>query len=112
MTRALSPAQDHPARREWAERRKQLFGFEPDPEYTLAPFHPEAKQAMLGRLEITPGGALRASIVPVWVEPPGRPVLAEGNRANEVRRYLERITVAAGLDPITVSEFGQVTLVA
>ena len=112
VTRALSPAQDHPARREWAERRKQLFGFEPDPEYTLAPFHPEAKQALLGRLEITPGGALRASIVPVWVEPPGRPVLAEGNRANEVRRYLERITVAAGLDPITVSEFGQVTLVA
>ena len=45
VTRALSPAQDHPARAEWAERRKRLFGFEPDPAYPLAPFHPEATTA-------------------------------------------------------------------
>ena len=112
VTRALSPAQDHPARREWAERRKQLFGFEPDPEYFLAPFHPEAKRALLGRIEISADLALRASIVPVWVEPPGRPVLASGARAEEISRYLERITVAAGLDPISVSDTGQVTLAA
>ena len=112
VTRALSPAQDHPARREWAERRKQLFGFEPDPEYFLAPFHPEAKRALLGRIEISADLALRTSIVPVWVEPPGRPVLASGARAEEISRYLERITVAAGLDPISVSDTGQVTLAA
>ena len=112
VTRALSPAQDHPARREWAERRKQLFGFEPDPAYSLAPFHPEARQAILGRLEIARDLTLSASIVPVWVEPPGRPVLAGGARANQVSRYLERITVAAGLQPISVSETGQVTLAA
>jgi poly-gamma-glutamate synthesis protein (capsule biosynthesis protein) len=112
VTRALSPAQDHAARREWAERRKQLFGFEPDPEYWLAPFHPEARRALLGRIEVGADRTLSASIVPVWVEPPGRPVLAEGARAREVSRYLESITVAAGLDPISVSETGQVTVAA
>lgn len=30
VTHALSPGQDHPARAEWAERRKRMFGFEPD----------------------------------------------------------------------------------
>lgn len=112
VTQALSPAQDHPARREWAERRKQLFGFEPDPAYPLAPFHPEARLALLGRLEIARDLTITASIVPVWVEPPGRPVLAAGARANEVSRYLERITAAAGLQPISVSATGQVTLAA
>jgi len=112
VTRALSPAQDHRARRDWAERRKQLFGFEPDPEYTLAPFHPEAKQAILGRLEVAVDGMLSASIVPVWVEPPGRPVLASGERANEIRRYLERITIAGGLEPITIDDAGLVTQAA
>lgn len=112
VTRALSPGQDHPARREWAERRKQLFGFEPDPEYTLAPFHPEAKRAMLGRLEVLADGTLRASIVPVWVEPPGRPVLANGERAREICRYLAHITTAGGLDPISIDDAGHVMLAA
>ena len=112
VTRALSPAQDHPARREWAERRKQLFGFEPEPEYWLAPFHPEAKRALLGRLDVGQDLSVSASIVPVWVAPPGRPVLAEGARAQEARRYIESITVAAGLSPISISETGQVSLVA
>jgi poly-gamma-glutamate capsule biosynthesis protein CapA/YwtB (metallophosphatase superfamily) len=112
VTRALSPAQDHPARREWAERRKQLFGFEPEPEYPLAPFHPEAKLAMLGRLDVLADRTLRASVVPVWVEPPGRPVLASGERANEIRRYLERITIAGGLDPISIDDVGTVMLAA
>lgn len=110
VTRALSPAQDHPARREWAERRKQLFGFEPDPAYTLAPFHPEARLALLGKLELLADGTQRASVIPVWVEAPGRPVLASGERANEVRRYLERITVDGGLDPISIDAAGHVVL--
>ncbi|MDE2596688.1 MAG: CapA family protein [Sphingomonadales bacterium] len=104
VTRALSPAQDHPARRAWAERRKALFGFEPDPAYELAPFHPEAVNAFLGRLDLQPDGSLAVGIVPVHVEPPGRPVLAEGARAREIADYLEAITVAAGLPPIRVAE--------
>ncbi|HEU4651428.1 MAG TPA: CapA family protein [Croceibacterium sp.] len=112
VTRALSPAQDHPARREWAERRKALFGFEPDPDYPLAPFHPEAKHAVLGSLQLGDDGSVRTSIVPVWVEPPGRPVLASDQRADQVKRYLERITVAEGLPPIAVDAAGRLERVA
>jgi poly-gamma-glutamate synthesis protein (capsule biosynthesis protein) len=109
VTRALSPAQDHPERRQWAERRKALFGFEPDPDYDLAPFHPEAKLAMLGKLTVSLDGTAQAAIVPVFVEPPGRPILAEGARAEEVRRYVERITVAGGMPAIAIDERGRVS---
>ncbi|MFY7834783.1 MAG: CapA family protein [Novosphingobium sp.] len=109
VTSALSPAQDHPARREWAERRKTLFGFEPDPAYTLAPFHPEAVNAMLGRLTLHPDGRVETAVVPVDVLPPGRPVLATGERSEAVARYIEKITLAAGLPPIAITQDGTVT---
>ncbi|WP_305097692.1 CapA family protein [Croceibacterium aestuarii] len=108
VTRALSPAQDHPARAEWARKRRELFGFEPEEGYDLAPFHPEAKLAFLGRITIAPGEPPRASIVPVFVEAPGRPVLAEEERAADVRSYLEAITAMAGLPPIVVAPDGAV----
>lgn len=97
VTHALSPGQDHPARAAWVERRKQLFGFEPDPAYTLAPFHPEAVNALLGRLLWYPDGRIEAGFIPVFIEAPGRPVLAEGTRAAQIRQYLMRITAQAGL---------------
>lgn len=104
VTSALSPNQDHPARREWARRREEMFGFRPDPAYTLAPFHPEAVNAFIGTLRVTDDGTLAAGIVPVHVEPPGRPVLAQGERAAEVARYVEAITLAAGLPPIAIDD--------
>ena len=100
VTRALSPGQQHPARAAWVERRKRLFGFEPDPAYELAPFHPEAVNAMLGCVLWNAAGDLEAGLVPVHVEPPGRPVLASGAVADEVRAYIERITPAGGLPPL------------
>ena len=108
VTRALSPTQDHPARRQWAERRKALFGFEPEPGYDLAPFHPEAKLAMLGKLTLGVKGRVEAAVVPVFVEPPGRPVLAEGARADQVCRYLEDITVDGGMPAIAIDHDGRV----
>lgn len=108
VTRALSPMQDHPARREWAERRKSLFGFEPEADYPLAPFHPEAKQAFLGRIDLQTDGNLRASVIPMWIEPPGRPVIATGERAAQVRRYLIDISARAALPPIVVGDDGQI----
>ncbi len=109
VTTALSPTQDHPARREWAERRKKMFGFEPDPAYHLAPFHPEAVNAFLGRLELDDSGKLHTFITPVHVEAPGRPVLADANRAREIAGYVERITVASGLPPIKIDADFRVT---
>jgi poly-gamma-glutamate capsule biosynthesis protein CapA/YwtB (metallophosphatase superfamily) len=101
VTRALNQAQDHPARAAWALKRKQLFGFEPDPAYFLAPFHPHAIHAMLGRLCLYPDGRVEAGFVPVHVEAPGRPVIAGGAKAEAVIAYMRRITEEAGLPPLT-----------
>lgn len=97
VTHALSPAQDHPARREWAERRKRLFGFEPDPAYTLAPFHPEARNGMIGRLRWHADGTVESGFTPVWFEAPGRPVLAEAEQAGSIARYIDTTGHAVGL---------------
>jgi poly-gamma-glutamate capsule biosynthesis protein CapA/YwtB (metallophosphatase superfamily) len=111
VTRALSPDQDHPARAQWAIRRRQLFGFEPDPAYTLAPFHPEAVNAMLARLLWYPDGRLETGLIPVHVEPPGRPVLADEEQGQQIRSYLERITLAAGLPARTYARRHDMTVV-
>jgi poly-gamma-glutamate capsule biosynthesis protein CapA/YwtB (metallophosphatase superfamily) len=102
VTSALSPGQDHPARAEWAERRKLLFGFEPDPAYHLAPFHPEAVNAFLGRIEWQEDGSMRAGIIAVDVEAPGRPIVADGERRAAIFRYVEQVTATAGLPPISI----------
>lgn len=100
VTHALTPAQDHPARAEWAERRKRMFGFEPDPAYPLAPFHPEAVNGMIGRLLWHEDGTLEPGFLPIWFEPPGRPVPAEA-RSAAVAAYIAQVGTAAGLPEMT-----------
>ncbi|HET9862862.1 MAG TPA: CapA family protein [Steroidobacteraceae bacterium] len=100
VTRALSPDTDDPGRAEWARRRRELFGFSPDPAYFLAPFHPEAVNAMLACVRVE-GDALSAGFVPVHVDPPGRPRLCSDQEARDVVRYVEQITRAAGLPALT-----------
>ena len=95
VTRALSPDQKHPERAAWARKRRELFGFEPDPAYYLAPFHPQAVNGMLGRVRVFDDGRVQAGFTPLFVEPPGRPVIATGDRANDVIRYIEHITQAS-----------------
>jgi poly-gamma-glutamate capsule biosynthesis protein CapA/YwtB (metallophosphatase superfamily) len=102
VTRALSPDQDHPVRAAWVQKRKELFGFEPDPAYWLAPFHPQAVKSMLGRVRSYDDGRLEAGFIPVYVEPPGRPVLIDGAKAQEIIDYVTQITVAAGLPPLSL----------
>jgi Bacterial capsule synthesis protein PGA_cap len=102
VTEALNPDQDHPGRRAWAEERKTRFGFEPDPDYSLAPFHPEAVNAMIGRLVWHEDGRIEAGIVPVHIEAPGRPVLVNGAKGREIADYVEKITVDAGMPPISL----------
>ena len=97
VTRALAPGQEHAARAAWVERRRQLFGFEPNPRYSLAPFHPEAVNGVLGVVIADDAGGLSTGIVPTFVEPPGRPICATGECAERVVAYLERIGHAAGL---------------
>jgi len=102
VTHALSPGQDHALRAAWVERRKALFGFEPDPAYTLAPFHPEAVNGFMARLTVSADGVVEAGIVPVDIVAPGRPEPAREPRASEIRRYVERITSAAALPSIGI----------
>jgi poly-gamma-glutamate synthesis protein (capsule biosynthesis protein) len=97
VTYALAPAQDHPARAEWAGRRKQIFGFEPLPDYPLAPFHPDARNGMIGRIVWRQDGGIEFGFIPIWFEPPGRPVPA-GSRSQEVIDYVARIGADVGLE--------------
>jgi poly-gamma-glutamate synthesis protein (capsule biosynthesis protein) len=112
VTRALSPGQDHPARAAWVEKRKRLFGFEPDPAYWLAPFHPDAVHAMLGRIRWHEDGRIETGFVPVYVEAPGRPVIATGAQAAAVCAYVARITLEAGMPPLTLSADADMVLAA
>jgi poly-gamma-glutamate capsule biosynthesis protein CapA/YwtB (metallophosphatase superfamily) len=107
VTRALSPDQSHPERAAWARKRRELFGFEPDAAYYLAPFHPEAVNAMLGRVQVNGDGRLRTGFIPVHVEPPGRPELATSSQRASISKYIERITVAAGLPAISTTLDGE-----
>ena len=96
VTHALAPAQDHPARAEWAARRQAMFGFTPLPDYPLAPFHPEARNGMIGRLLWHGDGRIEIGVIPLWFEPPGRPVPA-AEREGAVIDYIAGIGEAAGL---------------
>jgi len=107
VTRALSPSQDHPARAAWAKKRRELFGFEPDPRYELAPFHPEAVHGVLGVVRLQADGQLRMGVIPVHVEPPGRPVMVNDARAEAVIAYLDRIGAMAGLPPLRWQRDGE-----
>jgi poly-gamma-glutamate capsule biosynthesis protein CapA/YwtB (metallophosphatase superfamily) len=99
VTRALSPDQSHPSRAAWARRRRELFGFEPDPAYTLAPFHPEAIHGLLARVVFDGASLIATGFLPLHFEPPGRPVLATGAAAEAVCKYVLRICHDAGLPP-------------
>jgi poly-gamma-glutamate synthesis protein (capsule biosynthesis protein) len=106
VTRALSPQQSHPERAAWARKRRELFGFEPDPAYELAPFHPEAINAMLGRVRLFADGHMQSGFTPVHVEAPGKPVLATGAEATRIIDYVQRITVRAGMPAIHIRRDG------
>jgi len=101
VTRALSPDETHPRRAAWVRRRRELFGFEPDPAYPLAPFHPEAVNAMLARIRYR-NGSLEAGFVPIYIEPPGRPVIPTPEVASRIVRYIAEIGARAGLPPLSL----------
>jgi poly-gamma-glutamate capsule biosynthesis protein CapA/YwtB (metallophosphatase superfamily) len=84
---------------QWIERRKRLFGFEPDPEYPTYPFHPEAKQTIIAKCIIERKRIARVSYIPCMVNPKGQPeILKDSERARQVSGYMEKITREAGLN--------------
>ena len=99
VTRALNADGNSSAKRqEWARRRRKLFGFDPDADYPAYPFHPEAKNAMIGVCEMNSDGVLRAGFLPCWIKPSGQPeVLGHNQRGIAVAEYVEKITRTSGL---------------
>jgi poly-gamma-glutamate capsule biosynthesis protein CapA/YwtB (metallophosphatase superfamily) len=99
VTRALNlEANPSPKRLEWARRRRELFGFEPDPDYPTYPFHPEARNAMIAVCEIGNHSVRKAGFIPCWVNPKGQPeVCGDDTQGREVAVYIEQITRKAGL---------------
>ena len=93
-TRAASPA-----RLAWAKRRRELFGFTPDPDYPTFPFHPAAKNAVLAFCDVSKDGVQRAGFIPCWIKPNGEPEpLGPSERGRAVADYVEQITQRAGLN--------------
>jgi poly-gamma-glutamate synthesis protein (capsule biosynthesis protein) len=96
VTHALTPSGASAAElAAWSRRRRELFGFEPDPAMPFYPFHPESRNTMIADCRIE-RGAVDAGFVPCWIDDRGRPVPNE--RGDEVAAYVERITAEAGFD--------------
>ena len=84
---------------QWAKRRKELFGFEPDPDYPAYPFHPEAKNTMIAKCVIEGGKINRVSYLPCLINKHGQPeVLKHDERGQQVFDYVEKITEGACLN--------------
>jgi poly-gamma-glutamate synthesis protein (capsule biosynthesis protein) len=77
----------------WAKRRRELFGFEPDPEYPTYPFHPEAKYTMIAQTIVQDRKISQVGYIPCIVNKQGQPeVLKHDARGQEVFDYVEKIT--------------------
>ena len=100
VTRALDLDNAHPARRAWAQKRRELFGFTPDPAYPSYPFHPEAKHALIADCRVDSSGRVRPGLLPCWILPSGQPEpLTRGPRGQALLDYVAAISRTAGLTP-------------
>ncbi len=99
VTRALNvEGNDNPVRQAWAKKRKELFGFEPLPDYPLYPFHPDSRNALIADCRIAADGSISPGFLPCWIQPSGAPeVLGRGERGQGVMDYVVQITRDAGL---------------
>ncbi|GAA2749368.1 CapA family protein [Amnibacterium kyonggiense] len=99
VTDALTPTTaDVAEQRRWAERRRRLFGFEPDPALpSWYPFHPESRNTMVAVLDVEPDGDALVGLVPCFLDEGARPVPWGGDDGgNAVVEYIRRITRAEG----------------
>ncbi|MEJ2110973.1 MAG: CapA family protein [Acidobacteriota bacterium] len=99
VTRALNiESNTSPKRLEWARRRRELFGFEPDPDYPTYPFHPEARNAMIAVCEVRKKGIHKAGFIPCRVNAKGQPeICGRDERGRAVASYIEQISRKASL---------------
>jgi poly-gamma-glutamate capsule biosynthesis protein CapA/YwtB (metallophosphatase superfamily) len=100
VTRALSTnaaENADPERLAHARRRKELFGFEPDPAMPSYPFHPDSRHTIIARCVLDDEGQLHAGFVPCYIDRHGRPCpVTRGGDGERVFDYIARITAEAG----------------
>jgi poly-gamma-glutamate synthesis protein (capsule biosynthesis protein) len=98
VTRALTPASGTTAELEaWAKRRRELFGFAPDPAMPFYPFHPESRNTMIADCRVD-GGVVDAGFIPCWIDDRGRPVPGDDGG------YVERISRDAGFGTVFATD--------
>src|SRR5919199_5115499 len=100
VTRVLNlQGNPNPQMLEYARRRREVYGFEPDPDYPTYPFHPESKNAILGYCRVGNDGVHAAGFLPFWITPSGAPEpLGHSERGVQVADYLQDITTKAKLN--------------
>ncbi len=100
LTRVLNlTGNPNPQMLEYARRRREVYGFEPDPEYPSYPFHPESKNAMLAYCRVGEDGVREAGFLPFWITPRGAPEpLGRSERGCQVADYMQTITRQARLN--------------
>jgi poly-gamma-glutamate synthesis protein (capsule biosynthesis protein) len=80
----------------WSRRRREAFGFEPDPAMPFYPFHPESRNTIAADVRVG-NGHVDAGFVPCWIDDLGRPVpLSRGSGGEDVAAYVEQISAGAG----------------
>jgi poly-gamma-glutamate synthesis protein (capsule biosynthesis protein) len=98
VTRVLNTTDNpNPQMLEWARRRRELFGFEPDPRLPTYPFHPDSRNTMVASCTFGAGGLSSAGYIPCWIEEDGRPRPLARPESEAVAAYVERIGMEAGL---------------
>ncbi|MEU0508482.1 CapA family protein [Amycolatopsis sp. NPDC006125] len=102
VTHALTPGtgSDSSAELEaWSRRRKELYGFAPDPRMPAYPFHPESRNTAIAWLGFDRDGLAEAGFVPCWIDERGAPVPCGGTPdGDRVTGYIDDITRRAGLN--------------
>ncbi|MDO9534918.1 MAG: CapA family protein [Bacillota bacterium] len=97
---SLAPQDDQDSQ-SWAKRRREIFGFEPDPEYPTYPFHPEAKYTIIAKCTIEDKEITEVSYYPCKINKQGHPeVFKKDSEGKEVFDYMNKITREAGLNGV------------
>lgn len=79
----------------WARRRRELYGFTPDPSMPFYPFHPESRNTAIALIDIVDGNVV-GGLIPCWIDEGARPVPVAAESDPGVLEYISRITREAG----------------